>query len=192
MVTVRVAVFLTPYVAEIVTLAFAVTVAVFMVKVAVACPAGIVTVEPFGNVAAALPLVRLTTAPPVGAFPVSVTVPIELAAPPFTVVGLSVREKRIGGVTVNVPGTLPPLYVAVRVTVVDAATGEVVTVKAAEVACPASTRTLAGTDAAELGLERLTTASPAGALPVSVTVPDDGTPPGTLGGLNVMTESAGG
>src|SRR5260370_959854 len=80
---------------EIVTDVDAVTVLVLTVNVALLAPAGTVTVA--GTVAAAvLLLVRLTTAPPLGAGPLSVTVPVE-GFPPVTLTGFSVTEDRATG-----------------------------------------------------------------------------------------------
>ena len=77
---------------------------------------------------------------------------------------------------------------AEMVTEVDAATALVATVKVALVA-PAGTVTLAGTVATVvLLLERLTTAPPAGAAPLSVTVPWEEFPPATLVGFSVSEE----
>ena len=75
-VTVRVAVFVTPWVPEIVTEALDATADVVIVKVAVVAPAATVT---FGGTCAAAVLlpVRVTTEPPDGAGPVKVTVPVE-------------------------------------------------------------------------------------------------------------------
>jgi hypothetical protein len=71
-----------------------------MVKVAVVAPAATVTLA--GTWAAAvLLLVRLTTAPPAGACPLKVTVPVE-GFPPTTDVGLRVRDVRVAAVTVRV------------------------------------------------------------------------------------------
>ena len=74
---------------------------VVMVKVADVLPAGTVTLA--GNVAAGLPLDRVTTAPPVGAWAFRVTVPVELA-PPTTVAGFKVTEDSVAdcGTTVSV------------------------------------------------------------------------------------------
>src|SRR5579864_1732791 len=77
------------------------------------------------------------------------------------------------------------------VTGVDVATALVVTAKVALVA-PAGTVTVGGTLAAALLLESITCASPAGAGPLSVTVPvDDCAPPITPAGCNVSEETAG-
>ena len=78
-----------------------VTALVLTVNVALLAPAA--TVRVAGTVAAAvLPLIRETTAPPVGAGPLSVTVPVE-GDPPVTLVGFSVSEERVraGGSTVS-------------------------------------------------------------------------------------------
>ena len=75
---------------------------VVMENVAVVAPPG--TVTDAGTWAAvALLLNRVTTAPPSGAGPLSVTVPIE-DIPPTTVVGLKLRELSVavGAVTVRV------------------------------------------------------------------------------------------
>ena len=76
------------------------------------------------------------------------------------------------------------------VTVVDAATAPVVTLKVALVA-PAGTVTLGGTATAALLLESVTCAPPAGAAALSVAVPVAVPPPVTLAGVTASTESAG-
>jgi len=77
------------------------------------------------------------------------------------------------------------------VTEVDAATALVATVKVALVA-PAATVTLGETVATVvLLLERLTTAPPAGAAPLRVTVPCEEFPPVTLVGFSVSEERIG-
>ena len=82
----------------------AVTARVVTVKVAPVAPAGTVTLA--GTVATAgLLLVSETTAPPVRAGALSVTLPVE-RDPPLTLVGFSVSEVRVGpgggcGVTVS-------------------------------------------------------------------------------------------
>ena len=69
-------------------------------------PAGTVTF--CGTVAAAVLLLeRITKMPPVGAAPLSVTVPVE-ALPPVTAVGLSANVERAGGFTVRVADRFAP------------------------------------------------------------------------------------
>jgi len=77
------------------------------------------------------------------------------------------------------------------VTVVDAVTTLLLTVKFAVVA-PAGTATLEGTLAAPLLLESATCAPPAGAGPLNVTAPvEDCAPPITLVGFSVSEETTG-
>jgi len=84
-----------------------VTFFVVTVKVAFVEPAATVTLA--GTVAAAvLLLLRVTTAPPVGAFPLSVTVPVE-ETPPGTDIGLRATDFRAAGVTVNTAERVIPL-----------------------------------------------------------------------------------
>jgi hypothetical protein len=78
------------------------TMEVFTVKVALVAPAGTITVE--GTLAAPLLLESVTCAPPAGAGPLSVTVPVE-DVPPITLVGFRVSEETVGrggGVRVRV------------------------------------------------------------------------------------------
>jgi len=71
-----------------------VTALVVTVNVALLAPAATVTLA--GTVAVdVLLLVRVTAAPPAGAGPLSVTVPIE-EDPPLTVVGLSAIDESVG------------------------------------------------------------------------------------------------
>src|SRR5437762_13932470 len=71
------------------------TIDAFTVKVAVVLPAGTVTVE--GTLAAALLLESVTCAPPAGAGPLSVTVPVDDCTPPVTLVGFNVSEETATG-----------------------------------------------------------------------------------------------
>ena len=81
---------------EIVTEVSIVTAVVVTVNVAVVALAATVTLD--GTVAAALLLVRVTTAPPDGAGPLRVTVPVE-GLPPVTEVGFRENVFSAGGVT---------------------------------------------------------------------------------------------
>jgi hypothetical protein len=93
------------YEAEIVADVERRTTDVLTVKVALVAPAGTVTLE--GALAAPVLLLEsLTCAPPAGAGPLKVTVPVEDCPPPMTLVGLRVKEYREGtgggaGVTVS-------------------------------------------------------------------------------------------
>ena len=189
-VTVKLAVLVTPKIAVIVTEVLLATGLVMMVNVAVVAPAATVTLA--GTCAAAVLLLdSVTTAPPAGAGPVNLTVPVD-EIPPTTEVGLTVRPLplplSVGAVTVK-PDVLVTPYVPAIVAVVLLATGLVVMVNVAVVA-PAATVTLAGTCAAVgLLLDRLTTAPPAGAAAVNVTVPVDEVPPTTEVGFTVTVLS---
>ena len=122
-------------------------------NVADAEPPGMVTLG--GTVAAARSRERVTTAPAVGATPVSVTVPAALV-PPVTLAGLILKDLNVAALTVNEAVFVTPFCAAEIVTAVSAATPLLVTVKVAVVK-PAGTVTVAGTVAAPvLLLERLT------------------------------------
>jgi hypothetical protein len=82
------------------------TIDVFTVKVALLLPPGTVTLA--GTLAAPLLLERVTCAPPAGAGPLSVTVPVEDCTPPTTLVGFNVSEETVGGVTVSDADWLAP------------------------------------------------------------------------------------
>src|SRR5438445_13641985 len=76
------------------TVVDAVTALVLTVNVALVAPAATVTLE--GTVATDVSLLESATcAPPDGAGPLSVTMPVE-EFPPVTLVGLNVREVRVG------------------------------------------------------------------------------------------------
>ena len=87
------------------------TALVLTVKDALVAPAATVTLE--GTLATVVLLLEsVTCAPPVGAGPLSVTVPVD-EFPPVTLVGLSVNEESVGagggaGVTVSVADLVPP------------------------------------------------------------------------------------
>src|SRR5437879_5981840 len=170
----------------------AVTALVLTVNVALLAPAATVTLA--GTVAVDVLLERETAMPPLGAGgPLSVTVPVEVCAPPVTLVGFSVSEERVGracGSTVSEAVLVTPAYDAEIVTGVDAVTALVLTVNVALLA-PAAIVTLAGTLAAPLSLESSTCAPPVSAGPLSVTVPVEGDPPVTLVGFSVSEERVG-
>ena len=71
-----------------------VTALVLTVKVVLLLPAATVTLE--GTLAALLLLESVTCAPPAGAAPLSVTVPMEDCVPPITLVGFNVSEEADG------------------------------------------------------------------------------------------------
>ena len=96
-----------PRVAEILTVFVEVTVLVVTEKVALVAPAATVTLA--GTVATEVRLLAsVTTAPPAGAGPLMVTVPVD-GLPPLTLVGLSVRVEMSGVLTVNVACRVTPL-----------------------------------------------------------------------------------
>jgi hypothetical protein len=105
-VTVSVAGLLTvPYLPEIVAFLVFVTALVVTVKVAVVEPARTVTLG--GTVANVRLLASVTTTPADGAEPFNVTVPID-EIPPFTVVGLRLRDCNAGARTVRVAVRVTP------------------------------------------------------------------------------------
>jgi hypothetical protein len=160
------------------------TALVVTVNAAVVAP--VVTVVLASTCAAAVLLLEsVTTAPPAGALPLSVTIPAD-EPPPCTLVGFSVTEVKVGGFTINVAVCAVP-YVPVIVADVEPDTALVVTVNTAIVA-PASTGTLVGTWADVLLLDSVTVAPPAEAGPLSVTVPVELFPPITVVGLSVRED----
>jgi hypothetical protein len=80
---------------------------VLTVKVALLLPAGTVTLD--GTLAAPLLLESITCAPPVGAGPLNVTVPVEDCTPPTTLFGFNVSDETVGGVTVSEADGVTPL-----------------------------------------------------------------------------------
>ncbi len=82
------------------------TAVVVTVKVALVAPAG--TVTPLaGTLAAALLLDSVMTAPPLGAGPFRVTVPVGEEVAPVTLAGLRLREEGTGGTTVSAAVCVP-------------------------------------------------------------------------------------
>jgi hypothetical protein len=165
----------------------AVTAPVVIVNVAPIAPSGTFTLA--GTEAAALSLDSVTFAPPAGAWPLRVTVPVE-DAPPVTLGGFIETVATPAGFTVSDPVAVP-LSVPEIVTGVDELTGIVVTVKVAD-DDPAATVTLFGIIAAALLLDSGTTTPPAGAGPLKVTVPVEVVPPITVEGFNVTEAIASG
>src|SRR5206468_5960528 len=109
---------------------------VLTVKVALVALPGTVTLA--GTVATlVLLLERATTAPPLGAGPLSVTVPVE-ELPPVTLVGLRLSDESVGGagVTVSEADRVVPLSDPEMVTGVVVDTALVLTGKVALVALP--------------------------------------------------------
>ena len=151
-------------------------------KVAVVEPA--VTETDVGSVALVELDARVITAPPVGAGPERVTVPMD-EFPPTTDAGAKDKLVRVAAVTAKEPLAEVEPRVPVTVAETFAATAVVVAVNVT-VEVPAATVTEAGTATlVELDL-RLTTAPPTDAAPVNVTVPVEEVPPRTDAGLNEM------
>ena len=160
-------------------------------NVALVLPLGTMTVA--GTVAAHGGLLDSdTTAPSLGAGPLSVTVPVE-PLPPTTEDGLKDRETSTsgGGSTVRFEDWVPPSYSAEIVTAVALGTATVVNENVALV-LPPGTETVAGTKVTEgLLLDSDTSAPPLGAGPLSATVPVEPLPPTTEDGLKDRETSTG-
>src|SRR2546425_1125827 len=186
-----------PKLAEIVAEVDAVTDTVVTLNVVLVLPAGTVTLPIAGTLATAVLLLkRVTTAPPVGAAALKVTVPVEDAGP-ITLVGLSASVESVtggggaGSETVSSAVLVRPPKEAEIVMVVDVVTEVVVTLKLA-VVDPAATVTLAGTVATTvLLLERVTAVAAEGA-GLMLTVPCEVLPPATVAGVSVTLLRAGG
>lgn len=163
------------------------TILVFIVNVALVNPADTVTLG--ATVATELLLlVSATTAPPAGAGPLSVTVPVEEFLP-VTLEGFNVSEVRTGGSTAMDAVCVTPPNAAVITAVVVTATGLVATANVV-LFVPSGIVTVAGTPTEGALLDRATTAPPAGAGPFIVTVPVEEPPPVTPAELTVTDESA--
>ena len=172
-----------------VTVVDAVTPALFAMKDALVAPARMVTLG--GTVTTAgLLLDRETTAPPLGALPLSVTAPEE-DNPPTTGLGLKVSEVRVGpdggcGVTVSEAVCVTPELEAEIVTVVELDVALVETGNAAAIVDPGAMLTLGGTVATEvLLLDKEKTAPPLGAGALRMISPVEAFPPLRLVGFNV-------
>ena len=149
------------------------TAEVVTVNVAVVDPAATVTVP--GTVALVLNEASEIEVPPVGATPLRVTVPVD-ELPPRTELGAKLKLTIVAGFTVSVADFVP----APRVAVIDAdaeLTTAVVEIVNVALVAPAGTVTDPGTEALALPDDNETTAPPAGAGPLSVTVPVEEFPP---------------
>jgi len=110
----------TPFqLAEIVTGVLVVTLLVATVNGVEKLPAGTITVD--GTLTAGELLERLTTAPPGGAWPFSMTIP-PAGEPPLMLLGVIESDFSDGGCTMNVTAAVPALSAAVSVTGVGATT----------------------------------------------------------------------
>jgi hypothetical protein len=185
-----------PHVPEIVDDVEAVTDVVATVKLAVVEPAATVTLA--GTEVAVELSESETSAPPLGAAALSVTVPLD-ELPPTTLLGLTDTDESdaLGGgeepAVISSSACFPglPARSAKMFMLNCELTGLVTMVKVALVA-PAGTVTLDGIVATVegAGVESATTVLPLCAT-LSVTVPVDGLPPATLVGLTETPESTG-
>lgn len=179
-----------PYEPEMLTAVWLETMDVATVNVLLVAPALTVTLT--GTVAAAELSDSVTTAPPVGAAALRVTVPVD-DEPPTTVEGLRLSAETVtdeAAVTLSAAKSVEVPRVATSCAVV-LSTGNVVAVNDA-LEAPAGTVTLSGTlTAPGRELLRLTAIPPVGAGLPRVTVPVAGVPPGTLVGLTEKPVSGG-
>ena len=160
----------TPSEAVRVTVAVVAEPAVAIGKLREFAPPGTVTVAG-GTTSAGLEEVRDSGYPAVGAGPLSITVPMDVL-PPSTIVGDRERPQTTGGLTVSDCAAVTPADVAVTLTNVALANGNVEKVKEAE-PVPSGTRTLEGIESTDGALlPRRTVTPPAGATALRDTVPD--------------------
>ena len=155
-------------------------------KVALVCPAGIVTVA--GVLAAlGLELASVITKPPTGAGPEIVTVPVTTVEElPCTVDGDTATETSVGALIVKFAVLeAPPARVPVMVAITLALTAVVLTVNSTAV-WPAGTVTDAGSVAAVLFDDKVTTVPPTGATTAICTNPLLDVPPIRLFGLRFI------
>jgi len=152
-------------------------------------PAGTVTDPDAGTGATAgSPLLRLTTSPPVGAFPFSFTVPVD-SCPEAMLAGLNDNMVTTGGITVSPPPADAPLgSVAITVTGVELATASEFAVNVPLVAAPAMLKLPETVTAFVLSLTNATVRPAGGAGPFKFTVPIELLPPVTALGLNEKEE----
>ena len=156
---------------------------VVMPNVAEVWPAWMVTVV--GTWAAELLELRVTIVPPVGAAPLSVTVPVEPVPPITVLVGMVTDLTATDAPMLKPELTVLPFTVAERLSEITEFTRAVVMANVSEV-LPAGTVTLGGTWAAGLLDETVTTTPPVGAGLLNVTVPVLLAPPVTELGEDVM------
>ena len=161
---------------------------VVIAKDADVAPAAIVTLA---GVAALVMLdERLTTEPPEGAGPLSLTVPVD-EVPPTTEVGVTESPLRVTGLMVKDAVTVDVPITPLIVDVVKLATERVVTVKVADVE-PDGTVTDEGVLALALLDDKVTTVPPGPAGPFKLNVPVDDDPPVTVVGERVRPSSPAG
>jgi hypothetical protein len=141
------------------------------------------TVTEVGAVALVLLDCTVMLAPPEGAGPLRVTVPVD-DVPPVTDVGERVRLVRLAGLIVRLEVFVTPPAVPVIVAETTVATADVV-IENVELEAPAETVTVAGTVALELLDVRVTWVPPGPAGPFRVTVPLDELLPITVVGERV-------
>ena len=153
---------------------------VVIVNVTLLAPAGTMTLA--GTFATPVLLTTSTLTPPVGASPLSVTVPVDCDPPPTTE-GFTVIVRSAGGLMVSVPLTCEPVIFATTVATSVLLTGDVEQEKLPEL-IPADIVTEVGPPHAASFEVRVTLTPPEGAGDPSETVPVEAEPPFTAAGLN--------